>query len=106
MLDKDDVKRIMYEYFKYRMHKDYPLCHEVTCIALALQTYGLAPTDAHIAQIDFFLQRENLYPEVYAARLRVVHDLGDELDPIYDKLKSPEYQNKKVLDESLEDFEL
>lgn len=106
MLDKDDIKRIMYEYFKYRMHKDYPLCHEVACIALALQAYGFTPTDANIAQIDFFLQREHLYPEVYEARLRAVEILGNRLFVRYDCLKTEEFQSKLVLDQPLEDFEL
>lgn len=106
MLEKDELEDIMVGYFVYRMHRKYNLCHEVTCIALALIPRGFEPTEANIAQVDFYLQREHMYPEVYKARLYAVKILGNELDPMYNKLKSKEYQNKEVLEENFEDFEL
>lgn len=106
MLEKSDLKDVMVGYFFYRMNKKFNLCHEVACIAMALVNRSFEPTDANIAEVDFYLQHENLYPEVYAARLMAVTVLGEGLDHMYDKLRTPEYQNKKVLEENFEDFEL
>ena len=106
MIDNDKLKDIMFGYFQYRMDKAYPLCHEVTSIALALVDYGFEPTEANIAQVDFFLQREHLYPEVYAARLRAAKYLGNDLDEMYKCLLTEKYQNKTVLEEPMEEFEL
>lgn len=106
MFNKEELNDIMFAYFKYRMHKDYPLCHEVACIALALHDYGFKPTVANIAQVDFFLQREHMYPEVYAARLRAASFLGNNMGKEYQCLWTKEYLNKMVLEEALEGFEL